>query len=135
MGHARGHRQRMQRQFLEAGLDRPFGRDLAILEFILFYAVPRQDTNPIAHALLDRYGSLAGVLEAPVADLKQVEGIGDGGRHPSDPVPRGGPAAHYGADAVRRRSWIPPPSAASICCRGFSASGMKWSTSCAWTPS
>ena len=75
MGMHDGHRQRMRRRFLETGLT-GFD-DLAILEFILFYAVPRQDTNPIAHALLDRYGSLAGVLEAPVADLKQVEGIGD----------------------------------------------------------
>ncbi|MCI8526524.1 MAG: DNA repair protein RadC [Oscillospiraceae bacterium] len=70
-----GHRQRMRQRYLRAGLD-GFD-DLAILEFLLHFAIPRRDTNPIAHALLDRYGSLSAVLEAPAADLQQVEGVGE----------------------------------------------------------
>ena len=70
-----GHRQRMKRRYLQSSLD-SFD-DLAILEFLLYYAIPRRDTNPIAHRLLDRYGSLASVLEAPREDLQKVEGIGE----------------------------------------------------------
>lgn len=70
-----GHRQRMKRRYLQTGLS-GFD-DLAILEFLLFYALPRQDTNPIAHRLLERYGTLASVLEAPVEELQTVEGVGE----------------------------------------------------------
>lgn len=57
----KGHRQRMKRRFLEHGLDN--FDDVNVLELRLFYADPRRDTNPLAHALLDQFGSLAGVLE------------------------------------------------------------------------
>lgn len=70
-----GHRARLRQRFLQGGLD-GFD-DLAILEFLLCFAIPRRDTNPIAHALIDRYGSLSAVLEAPAADLQQVEGVGE----------------------------------------------------------
>ncbi len=75
MGIHDGHRQRMRRRFLRSGLE-GFD-DLAILELILFYAIPRQDTNPIAHRLIDRYNTLAAVLEAPVGELQKIEGIGE----------------------------------------------------------
>ena len=68
-----GHRQRMKQRFLKSDLD-SFD-DLAILEFLLYFAIPRKDTNPIAHHLLDHYGSLAAVLEAPVEELRTVEGV------------------------------------------------------------
>lgn len=68
-----GHRQRMKKRFLKSDLD-SFD-DLAILEFLLYYAIPRKDTNPIAHNLLDHFGSLAAVLEAPVEELQTVEGV------------------------------------------------------------
>lgn len=71
----KGHRQRMKRRFLEHGLDN--FDDVNVLELLLFYADPRRDTNPLAHALLDRFGSLAGVLEAAPADLEKVPGIGE----------------------------------------------------------
>jgi len=48
-----------------------------VLEALLFYAVPKADTNPIAHRLIDRFGSLRGVLEADFSELKEVKGIGD----------------------------------------------------------
>ena len=43
------------------------------MELLLFYCIPRQDTNPIAHALLDRFGSLSQVLEAPVEELEKLK--------------------------------------------------------------
>ena len=69
-----GHRQRMRERFLSEGLDN--FSDIQVLELLLFYAVPRQDTNPIAHALLERFGTLAQVLETPVSELEKVKGVG-----------------------------------------------------------
>lgn len=68
-----GHRARLKGRFLEAGLDAL--DDITALELILFFAIPRKDTNPLAHALLDRFGSLPAVLEAPVLQLRQVQGM------------------------------------------------------------
>ena len=48
-----------------------------MLELLLFYCIARQDTNPIAHRLLEHFGSLSRVLEAPVAELCKVEGVGE----------------------------------------------------------
>lgn len=70
-----GHRDRMKRRFLETGLN-GFS-DVNALEFLLFYSIARQDTNPLAHELMNRFGSLKGVLEAPVSDLLTVRGIGE----------------------------------------------------------
>ena len=69
-----GHRQRLKERFLLEGLDN--FTDIQVLELILFYAVPRRDTNPIAHALLDTFGSLSQVMEASVEDLEKVKGMG-----------------------------------------------------------
>ena len=70
-----GPRDRIRRRFLEEGLDQ--FTDVQVLEFLLFYCIARQDTNPIAHRLLDSFGSLSQVLEAPVEELRKVEGIGE----------------------------------------------------------
>jgi len=70
-----GHREKMRQRFLKHGLDN-FAEHEA-LELLLYYAIPRRDTNPIAHALMERYGSLSAVLSAPVEDLQQVEGVGE----------------------------------------------------------
>ena len=51
--------------------------DHELLEILLFNACPRVNTNPIAHALLDRFVTLSEVFNAPVEELKQVEGVGD----------------------------------------------------------
>lgn len=69
-----GHRQRLKERFLEEGLDN--FTDIQVLELILFYAVPRRDTNPIAHALLEEFKSLSKVFEASVEDLERVNGVG-----------------------------------------------------------
>jgi len=70
-----GHRERLKKRFLEEGLDH--FTDIQVLELLLFYAIPRSDTNPIAHRLLAHFGSLAHVLEADVEELKKVSGIKD----------------------------------------------------------
>lgn len=69
------HRERMRTRFLEHGLDN--FADHEVLELLLFYAVPRGDVNPLAHRLLDEFGSLANVLEAETPDLCRVEGMGE----------------------------------------------------------
>lgn len=72
-----GHRQRLKERFLREGLDG--FTDVQVLELLLFYVIPRKDTNPIAHDLLDRFGSLARVLDAPVSKLVQANGITENG--------------------------------------------------------
>ena len=70
-----GHRKRLRQRFMDEGLDH--FSDIQVLELLLFYAIARQDTNPIAHRLLDHFGSLSQVLEAPVEELCKVEGVGE----------------------------------------------------------
>lgn len=70
-----GHRKRLRNRFLNEGLDN--FEEINALELMLFYCIPRIDTNEIAHRLLEEFGSFPKVLEASVNDLKKVEGIGD----------------------------------------------------------
>lgn len=70
-----GHRERMKKKLLEQGLD-SFD-DHNVLELLLFFAMPRKDTNPVAHALIDSFGSLEAVLEAPAEELSKINGIGE----------------------------------------------------------
>lgn len=69
-----GHRERMKQRLLEQGLDA--FEDHNVLELLLFFAMPRKDTNPIAHELIDYFGSLDAVFEAPAEELMKVNGIG-----------------------------------------------------------
>ena len=71
-----GHRDKLRQRFIRENGFEHF-EDHQILELLLFYANPRSDTNPIAHALLDTFGSLKGVLEARPEMLMNVNGIGD----------------------------------------------------------
>jgi len=69
-----GHRERMKNRFLKNGLE-GFD-DVNVFELLLFFVLPRQDTNPLAHALLNRFGSFKDVMEATVTELQSVKGIG-----------------------------------------------------------
>lgn len=70
-----GHRERLKARYIEHGL--ASFNDLNALELLLFYAIPRKDTNVLAHSLLDKFGSLAGVFDASVYELMEVPGIGE----------------------------------------------------------
>jgi DNA repair protein RadC len=70
-----GHRQRMRERYLKQGLDGFAPHE--VLELLLFYAIPQKNVNPLAHRLIDRFGSLYGVLNASPKQLMQVEGIGE----------------------------------------------------------
>lgn len=69
-----GHRKRVKDEFLANGLaGLP---DHRVLELLLFYAIPQGDVNPLAHRLMDHFGSLAGVFHATHEQLMQVDGVG-----------------------------------------------------------
>jgi len=73
--HHAGHRQRLRERFQKSK-----GDDLAdyeLIELLLFAAMPRRDVKPIAKALLKRFGSFAGVLNADSAELQKTDGIGE----------------------------------------------------------
>ena len=70
-----GHRQRLKDRFLREGLDS--FQEVNVLELLLFYCIPRKDTNVLAHELLDAFGSLPNVMEASVEELRKINGMGD----------------------------------------------------------
>lgn len=72
-----GHRERMRKRFRETGSFEGFS-DHEIIEMLLFYTHPRRNTNEIAHELMNRFGSIAGIIEAEYDDLTQVKYITDG---------------------------------------------------------
>ena len=67
----------MRARLLTAGPDSVADHEL--LEMVLFLAMPRRDTKPIARALLTRFGSFAGAVSAPPSDLRSIDGLGDAG--------------------------------------------------------
>jgi DNA repair protein RadC len=69
-----GHRNRLRQKFLDHGLDKL--TDEEIIELLLTLATPRQDCKQAARGALARFNGLAGVLEASMAELQQVHGIG-----------------------------------------------------------
>jgi DNA repair protein RadC len=73
--HYHGHRERLRERFFTAGPDAL--TDYELLEMALFAAIPRRDTKPLAKALLKKFGSFAEVVHAPVARLREVDGIKD----------------------------------------------------------
>jgi len=70
-----GHRERVKKRFLNEGLDS--FEDYQVLELLLFYAIPRKDTNELAHTLISKFGSLSAVFEADPADLANTVGISE----------------------------------------------------------
>jgi len=68
------HRERMRQKYISA---KEALSDHEILEILLYHVISRKNTNPIAHRLLRRFGSLRGVLEADISELIQVEDVGE----------------------------------------------------------
>ena len=75
MGLHDGHRQRCKRRYLAAGAEGM--DDHQLLELLLFFAIPRQDTNETAHRLVRQFGSMQGVLRASADELMTVDGVGE----------------------------------------------------------
>ncbi|TCH98570.1 JAB domain-containing protein [Roseococcus sp. SYP-B2431] len=74
---AEGHRARMRKKLIEAGPSALLDHEL--IEMVLFLALPRRDTKPLAKLLLARFGSFAAALTASTAELRAIEGLGEAG--------------------------------------------------------
>lgn len=74
-GEHSGHRQRMRERFGKEGLDGFAAHE--VLELILFYAIPQRNVNPLAHSILNHFGSLHAVFEADASELRKVDGVGE----------------------------------------------------------
>lgn len=98
-----GHRARVKKRFLEEGLD-SFS-DIQALELLLYYVIPRVDTNPIAHDLLEHFGSLSQVLEAGVEELQKVKGVGENAAAFLTLIPQMG--RFYLVDRTKQASILP----------------------------
>ena len=72
-----GHRARMRARLLESGPGALADHEL--IEMLLFLALPRRDTKPIAWALIDRFGGFGPAISAPIPDLLQIDGLGEAG--------------------------------------------------------
>lgn len=70
-----GHRDRLRKQVQTSGLKSL--HEHQVLEYLLTFAIPLRDTNEIAHELINKFGSFAGVLDADVNSLKRVKGVGE----------------------------------------------------------
>ncbi len=70
-----GHRKRLKEKFSKGGVEVLQLHE--ILELVLFYAIPRRNTNVIAHTLMNKFGSISAVFDAPIKVLKEVPGITD----------------------------------------------------------
>jgi len=73
--HYLGHRERLRARFLDAGPDAL--PDYELLELVLFSAIPRQDTKPLAKALIQRFGGFAEVIAASPRRLREINGVKD----------------------------------------------------------
>jgi DNA repair protein RadC len=71
--HYHGHRDRLRERFMNGGPDAL--PDYELLELILFMAIPRRDIKPLAKELILKFGNLAGVLNAPMAELEKFAGL------------------------------------------------------------
>lgn len=69
-----GHRERLRNRFIKEGGFENF-EEHNVLELLLFYTIPRKDTNELAHRILDHFGSLAAVLDAPYEELIKIKGV------------------------------------------------------------
>lgn len=82
--------------------------DINLLEYLLFYSIPRKDTNEIAHRLIDTFGSLNGVFNADYEQLLEVEGMGESSALFISMIP--GISRRYIESAEKRRINLSEPS-------------------------
>lgn len=70
-----GHRKRVKANVIKNGFSQL--EEHKLLELMLFYSIPREDTNELAHKLINHFGSFEEVFKADVEQLKRVDGVGD----------------------------------------------------------
>lgn len=70
-----GHRSRLRIRYNQNGID-SFAQH-EVLEFLLYYCLSQKNTNDLAHELLNRFGSISAVFDAPKSELVKIKGIGD----------------------------------------------------------
>ena len=70
-----GHRERVRQTYVQNGLDGIPAHN--VLEYLLFHTIPRRDVNPLAHALIEHFGSLSNVLDASYDELRRIPGMND----------------------------------------------------------
>ena len=70
-----GHRERIRETYRKQGMNGM--PDHVVLEMLLTYVIPRKDVNELAHRLINRFGSLTGVLEADPLQLCETDGVGE----------------------------------------------------------
>lgn len=73
--HYHGHRDRLRQRFAENGPDSL--QDYELIELFLFMAIPRRDVKPLAKTLLEAFGSLPEMLNAPLSELTKIKGISE----------------------------------------------------------
>ena len=70
-----GHRERLKHRVLKSGFDSLYNHEL--LELLLFYAIPRRDTNQLAHELIEYFGSICRLMEADIDQIQECNGMGE----------------------------------------------------------
>lgn len=81
-----GHRDRMRQRVIENGIDSLQPHE--VLEYLLYYAIPRKDTNELAHTLIDSFGSLSGVFSADFETLLQTKNMTANAAHLLNSIPQ-----------------------------------------------
>lgn len=71
-----GHRKRMRSRFVDSGMSFSSWQPHEVLEVMLYLCHRRCNTNPVAHRLYDRFGSVGGALDAPPEKLLEIPGVG-----------------------------------------------------------
>lgn len=99
------HRARTRETFRKTGIENM--PEHSVLELLLFYSVPRKDTNELAHRLIDTFGSLSRVLDAPYERLLEVDGIGDSSALLLSSIP--GLCRRYIADSAAKKLSLAEP--------------------------
>ena len=125
-----GHRKRVKEEFLARGIEG--WSDHRVLELLLFYAVPRGDVNPLAHELIDRFGSLDRVLDALPEELMKVKGMGEHAVTLLKLIPAS-TGRYLEGRTERGTSSTPSRKPDAPLLPIFMARATSWSTSCAWT--